>query len=202
MPRTKSCSKCLVEKDLSEFFAEKRAADGRRYSCKVCDNLRRDAYLLDMSVEQLVARKINRKKHGETERKYSTNRRNLYRGKALIYLAKKRAAKRSLPFNLDDKAAQIQKRIDAGTCELTGIPFRLDESRSFDSPSIDRIVPSRGYIYSNIRIVCYGVNCALGTWGEAVTVEMMRRWIETIDAPVNPLYPPSYEIKTPTPYRS
>jgi len=173
---TKVCRKCLSEKTLDQFFSEKRSADGKRYSCKLCDKARKVRYLTGLSMEQWDARKVLRKNHAPKERDYSHHRRTIYRAKALVYLAKQRASKKGVPFDLDQHAKALQSRIDAGFCELTGIPFRLDESRSFDSPSLDRIVPELGYTYANVRIVCYAMNCALGTWGEAPLIALMDSW--------------------------
>ena len=173
---TKICRKCLLEKPLDQFFSEKRSADGKRYSCKLCDKARRITYLTGLSMDQWEGRKALRKNHAPKERDYSHQRRTTYRAKALVYLAKQRATKKGVPFDLDQHAKALQSRIDAGFCELTGIPFRLDESRSFDSPSLDRIVPELGYTYANVRVVCYAMNCALGTWGEAPLLLLMEAW--------------------------
>lgn len=171
---TKQCRKCLTVKPLTEFFSEKRAADKRRYTCKVCDQARRVKYQTGLTMEQWQARKEVRKKHAPKERDYSHQRRTTYRAKSLVYLAKQRAAKKGIPFDLDAKA--LQARIDKGFCELTGVPFRLDEARSFDSPSLDRIRPSDGYVMGNVRVICYGMNCALGTWGEESLMVLLTAW--------------------------
>ena len=173
---TKICRKCLLEKPLDQFFLEKRSADGKRYSCKLCDKARRIMYLTGLSMDQWEERKALRKNHAPKERDYSHQRRTIYRAKALVYLAKQRAAKKGVPFDLDQHAKDLQERINAGFCELTGVPFRLDEPRSFDSPSLDRIVPELGYTYANVRVVCYAMNCALGTWGEAPLLLMLEAW--------------------------
>lgn len=78
----------------------------------------------------------------------------------------KRAAKlRKLGFDLTEQ--WIQERLDRGICEITGLPIKVKQykqsdigSRSFFSPSIDRIDNSVGYIPSNCRIVCWGYNLA------------------------------------------
>lgn len=95
-----------------------------------------------------------------------------HRAKDLIRHAKKRAADRNLPFDLDRHAAAIQERINAGSCEVTGLPLNLNGGRTWDSPSLDRITPSSGYIYTNIRVVCHAINSAMGDWGEQRVVEM------------------------------
>jgi hypothetical protein len=86
--------------------------------------------------------------------------------------AKLRAAKKSLPYDLSDHVGEIQSRINAGVCEVTGLPLNLDGGRTWDSPSLDRIVPSVGYLYTNIRIVCHAMNGAMGDWGEQKVIEM------------------------------
>jgi len=47
-----------------------------------------------------------------------------------------------------------------GKCPITGIPFSLNNSKGMrdDSPSIDRLVPSRGYKRGNIRIISWLAN--------------------------------------------
>ncbi len=53
---------------------------------------------------------------------------------------------------------------------------------SYNSPSVDRIDPKKGYVYSNIRIVCFSLNAAIGNWGDEKTLEVMRTWIARVDA--------------------
>lgn len=114
----------------------------------------------------------------QKEREYQEAYRLRHRAKDLIRHAKERAAKRNLDFDLDfdldldQWTAEIQARIDAGFCEVTGLPFRLTDGRTWDSPSIDRLRPAEGYTYQNIRVVCHGVNSAMGDWGEQKLVEM------------------------------
>lgn len=38
---TKVCSKCKVEKPLSEFYSDKRLKSGKASSCKSCQNKRK-----------------------------------------------------------------------------------------------------------------------------------------------------------------
>jgi hypothetical protein len=70
----------------------------------------------------------------------------------------------------------IQRRIDAGACEITGTSFDLSAGKKFNSPSIDRIDPSRGYEPDNIRIVCFAMNAAMGEWGEEPVWRMFKNW--------------------------
>lgn len=105
-------------------------------------------------------------------------RRREKRGQTLVATVRTRARKRGLAFDLDEYIAAIQARIDLGHCELTGQPFDLSPGRRFNSPSIDRIDPSIGYTYANIRIVLNLVNAALGDWGEEPLRAVMTAWLQ------------------------
>jgi hypothetical protein len=77
----------------------------------------------------------------------------------LLRSAKGRAIKKGVPFTLS-AAWAVSKW--TGRCELTGIPFDMGlpgkpGGRSY-SPSIDRIVPSSGYVPTNCRFILYGIN--------------------------------------------
>lgn len=99
------------------------------------------------------------------------------RGQLLVTNARMRAKKRGLVFDLDGHVHDIQSRIDAGSCELTGYPFNLSGGRTFDSPSIDRIDASKGYTHDNVRIVLHMVNAAMGDWGDGPLRQVMMHWL-------------------------
>ncbi len=40
----KTCTKCKQEKELAEFYKDKKAKDGKRFSCKVCVKAKQSAY--------------------------------------------------------------------------------------------------------------------------------------------------------------
>jgi hypothetical protein len=100
------------------------------------------------------------------------------RGYAMIKGAKSRAKQGDLAFDLEQYRDQIQQRVDAGFCELTDIPFNLECSRAWDTPSLDRIVPEKGYVYSNVRVVCRAMNCMLGNWGPKIMEQVFLAWKE------------------------
>ena len=168
----RNCSKCKRDKPKTQFFKEKRGAEGLRYSCKDCDRKRRRSYhgwkeratCLDME----NARKL--------KRDWTAMDRMRYRARYLIRGAQRRSADKHLPFDLNQYRDEIQARVDAGFCELSGIRFDLSEKRGFASPSIDRIRPELGYVYNNVRVVCQLMNCALGDWGEERLLDVMRVW--------------------------
>jgi len=105
------------------------------------------------------------------------------RAMCLVAHARIRARRLQLPFDLDQYIPELQKRIDLGVCELTGFPFDLKGGkRQYASPSIDRIEPCLGYTFPNVRVICYGMNAALGNWGEDALMQMIESWLATRSA--------------------
>ncbi len=96
------------------------------------------------------------------------------RAQCLVAYARKRARDHGHAFSLDAHVADLQARIDLGHCELTGIPFRLEGGKQWNSPSIDRIEPEKGYTIDNVRLILFGLNAALGSWGEDRLVQMVE----------------------------
>ncbi len=81
--------------------------------------------------------------------------------KILIAMAKVRAKKIGVPFNLDDTWAASRW---TGCCEMAGLRFVLGKGgRGARSPSIDRIKPANGYTKENCRFVLWAINNAKGT---------------------------------------
>ena len=116
----------------------------------------------------------NRGKTAAAGRRFRVN----HMATALILAAKYRAMGKGIPFDLDQHREELTKRVNAFTCELTGIPLDPTARKAFNSASLDRIEPALGYVYSNIRVVSYAVNCALGTWGENVLRMIATRLLE------------------------
>lgn len=76
--------------------------------------------------------------------------------KVLIEGVKKRAKKRKLAFDLTTAWGEARW---TKHCELTGIPFDLGRSKLGPrSPSIDKIIPEKGYTQENCRIVLLAIN--------------------------------------------
>lgn len=122
------------------------------------------------------------KAHPENKAKSFAKYRLTRRGAALVAQVKKRAKLKGWDFDLDPHIPEIQRRIDAGVCEVTGYPFDLTPpengfTRRFNTPSLDRINPKRGYTYDNVRVVLCLVNVAICDWGDDVLREVMTHWL-------------------------
>lgn len=99
--------------------------------------------------------------------------------------ARKRAARFGWAFDLDEHLPEFQARVALMTCEMTGLPLVSSAGvgspgqRRWNTPSLDRIDPTKGYTYANTRIVCWAMNAAMSTWGEQVTRSVMTAWMRS-----------------------
>lgn len=115
--------------------------------------------------ESLTPRVRNKAQENEYSKKY--RQRNFV--SVMIQSAKRRAKLKNMDFDLDQHRERLERRIEKMTCELTGVRllgYRVAGKRTYNTLSFDRKDNKKGYVYSNIRIVCWAMNCALGTWGQ------------------------------------
>ena len=91
--------------------------------------------------------------------------------------AKKRSAKKGIPFELT--SAYILS-IMPDTCPIFGTEFKwLGNGKIVpESPSLDRIVPSLGYVEGNVAIISSRANNikSYATWQE---IKMVSDWVRT-----------------------
>jgi len=170
--RQKHCSeKCRVKKDNKARYdrdpAKNQAANRRwREANRDADLERRRAYYREKNVYYAIRRKARHEANKDAANEYSRIWRAVnyepYRQEMpwvfLIQGAKGRSRKKNLPFDL---TFDWGKQRWTGKCELSGIPFALDNTNSkskFYSPSIDRIIPSKGYTQENCRFILLSLN--------------------------------------------
>jgi hypothetical protein len=111
--------------------------------------------------------------YAEQERASGRARYYRYLAVSLVKSARRRARDRGLAFDLAEHCGDLQRRIDAGVCEATGLPFQIGLGHHWASPSFDRIDAVGPYLYQNIRVVLNGFNNAIGNWGEEVLFAMV-----------------------------
>lgn len=76
--------------------------------------------------------------------------------KRLLALTKYRAKRRGIPFDLDEKDVEIPP-----LCPVLGIPLYRnigERAQGPNSPTVDRINPSLGYVRGNVQIISSRAN--------------------------------------------
>lgn len=122
---------CETALPRSSFYAQRLGSNGLSAECRDCHNRRARA-------------------------SYRTKSRP--RAKTLYQHAATRARKKGLPFSIT--IDWVKDRIEAGVCQVTGIPFQLTLTgqRNLYGPSLDRTDPQQGYTPENTRVVLFGYN--------------------------------------------
>lgn len=124
-----------------------------------------------------------RAENAEHLKQRAAKRRLEKRAMCLIAAARVRCRAKGILFELEGFAEELQKRIDAGCCELSGIAFDMSPGRKANSPSLDRKNPAGGYTPLNVRVICHALNAALGDWGEDELAPIMAGWLSRRDHP-------------------
>ena len=150
----KVCNKCKEHKSLSEFYKDKKNKDGFRYECKLCAKKRSD---------------------------------NVCRFKRWFTNKKGQSKWNGVKFTIEPtdipgvKIREIKTYFKTvPSWEVTEYPkvcskwgIELDWGMNgviqYNSPSLDRIDPTKSYIPGNVRLVCQSyngakLNCTLDEW--------------------------------------
>ena len=89
------------------------------------------------------------------------------------FAAQERAKKKGVPFSIDAYYLE-QLMVDQGwRCALSDIPFSVKRRDPF-GPSLDRIVPSLGYVAGNLRFVNHILNTAMSNWGIEIVLQVAK----------------------------
>lgn len=156
----KQCSRCRQWKGHQDFSYRRHTSDRMDSWCKACKQ-----------IVELERRAANPESVAEVNRRRRLD--------LTIYKIRKRCAETGLPFDLDQHVPELKARWAKQTCELSGIPLQSGFGKQeINSPSIDRIYPWEGYVYSNVRIIAFGLNALFGAWGEARAERLVRAWLD------------------------
>jgi hypothetical protein len=182
----KDCSKCGEYKHFDDFHNQKTGLKtgitGFRSTCKECDKIAWEEYSLDNRKSLLDKQEHFRKNNRVRIRVINCESRQRHRITVLLRAARTRARKKGLPFDLFEHEAILRDRLNVGRCEMTGIEFNFASTgakgrRNFNAPSIDRIKSNEGYLFKNVRLICWGMNVALADWGEEELRARMSVWL-------------------------
>ena len=122
----------------------------------------------------------------ETKRKLNSKKRALTpRGRALYMLknCKQSFERRNIFFDL--VLEDILPAVEAGHCELTGLPFDFkpskEKSKNPYAPSVDRIDSDKGYTRDNVRVVLWAVNQALGECSDEESLPILKALVNALE---------------------
>lgn len=149
------CKVCLEDKNEGDFYKRNKSTCISCCKARSCENARKRKKLGTFV-------RFN-KKHNMGELAIINKR---LRG------AKERAVKKGIPFDLDSEWYIENYRKG---CAVTGLPLNAKGERyELSTPSIDQIIPSKGYTKDNCRIVCYWYNTAKNQFSDEQVLEMCK----------------------------
>lgn len=150
----KICIDCQQEKDEQEFHKDSRIKSGLSSKCKSC----RKAEAARRYEANKEKYKPAYKEYYEKNKEYIASRGRKYRKKMktenpkrqMVSSAKTRAKKQGLDFNITADDFEIPE-----VCPILGIDlFKSDGvGANPNSPSLDRLIPSKGYTKGNVWVI-------------------------------------------------
>lgn len=187
MKTTKVCTKCNEEKSLDDFFPRNEISKRTglpllRGECKKCYNkehLKLYRLWASKNPDKVKARQqryYDKYKNDPEFRKQESKRakeRKKRRPEAHMLVHIRASSKlRGLEFNLSESDIIIPE-----FCPLTGLKLVLDNVKvENNSPTIDRIDNSRGYVPGNVRVISYLAN----VMKNSATYEQMEIFVKNI----------------------
>jgi hypothetical protein len=141
---SKRCSLCKITKDLCEFTPQIRGKFGVTGRCKGCRALLHKDVYKDKKQYYLQKGKEYRITHPEYSQAWDKN----HVAATILRRIKSRAKSIGVPFDLEEHDIVIPE-----FCPALGIKLEFHDYRQHNSPSIDRIIPNKGYVKDNIVIV-------------------------------------------------
>lgn len=152
----KKCTKCMEVLDVSLFF-KRGDGVGYRSKCKKCYQARAKIYGLQNNA--ILLRKAAARRRRNT-------------GQTLLWVARNRAKKKGWEYNLDISDVSIPTH-----CPILGLMLCPQMGKSaHNSPSLDRIDSSKGYIKGNVQVISLRANI-LKNNASFQEIEMLYSWM-------------------------
>lgn len=176
--KTKVCSKCKLDININDFYSDLSRKDGLSYICKQCGKKRLKIYyeknrkkmikysqqyrqenFLQVAKYQKEYRYKNRHKKRKYSKEYYRN--NL--AKIMLKSSKYHAKQRNFEHCITEK--DIQQKLDKCKnengeyiCPVFGIKICVNSKLKYNSISLDRINPNKGYVPNNISVISWKAN--------------------------------------------
>lgn len=147
------CKRCETWKNDDNFYNDKNNTkfNGKQSICKECN-------------------KIAKRKFRENDKNFI---RVLLEGcKDSTRRRKNKGRKECAVFELDEEFILNLKESQQNRCILSGQELIWKSNSGWKKASIDRIDNDKGYIKTNVRLVCWGVNQAMSNFSDSIFFEM------------------------------
>lgn len=149
----KTCKKCKINKNISEFHHNKYSKDGHYDHCKSCKGKYDAKYRKSKKVKTYTKSQYYRDRKAEYRKSRDKDPRI-----QMLVSAKTRAKQLNLTINIT-----IDDIVIPEICPLLNIPiFRkpYGQRGSFlpNSPSLDKIIPELGYVKGNVQVISMKAN--------------------------------------------
>lgn len=127
----------------------------KRFMCKPCLSEYQDQWRYKNMQHCRDYRKTYKNAHGENERAATLRWRREHPENELLMNARRRAKVDGLKFEL-----VLSDIVIPATCPVLGIELARNTSRGahHNSPTLDRVVPSLGYVAHNVRVISWRAN--------------------------------------------
>ena len=186
--KTKECFVCHLIKKLNEFYNSKNNKDGKYHECKKCThkkqkvrnkNLERkckichaiktieefgrhanssrrfvcyECYDKITPIQQKQRDFETKERHKQSD--FLSKKRHYNRKSIMCRAAKENAKKKKVPFAIIKEDIIIPEY-----CPILNIRLKKGEGKRCDnSPSLDRIIPEKGYVKGNVAIISWRAN--------------------------------------------
>lgn len=154
---------------------QKRARENRRVNSDIVRIIDRKRYGKN-SIKIKAYAKIVRQTKPEIFKIQREKHRACNRHSLMWSHCKKSAKEKGIIFNLTKE--WIKNRLDAGICEMSGIPFDMTGKRTANIPSIDRVKSDGDYTQDNCRVILWSLNRALCNYGEYYMISIFKAIIK------------------------
>lgn len=192
----RKCWGCGFVKPRTEFHRDRHDKYGLQKVCKKCTQEHNKKFRLDnphysgiryRSMSEEEKELFNKNRYQKNPEKFKANRKKGRltlngRLKDLLRSTKERAKRKQLPFDLDEEWLEDKFTSQGCRCALTDIPFDFNPlvggMMNHFAPSIDKIDNDNGgYIKSNSRLICWGLNAGFNRFGEAAYEKIARAYL-------------------------
>lgn len=185
------CTKCKTEKELNLFIKNKQCAKGRAFICRQCQNTYSKNWKRSNTVRLAKRRReLYCLEYGQSSKQRITERARV-RAQLHPFITRARIMRNGLlqrskngvlvdlkTFSVRYIVELLQKQKTCACCHNDlDIGYKFDGRAHDNSPSLDRVIPIRGYVLGNVALLCWRCN-NLKRDSNPQELRMIANWIE------------------------